>query len=167
MTGVEADTSKMDLLGVYLNDHLAGALGGFELAEAAYQRNQGSDVGAFLSELRRHMAEDHDTLDRLIVSLGLEPSRLKQAGAWLAEKVSRFKLGDDSGNPDLRILLELETLALGVRGKLLMWQALEEVKHIHEKLAATDFDSLKRRAGDQLAGLERHRREAARRAFGG
>lgn len=168
MAQVQADPTRTELLGIYLNDHLGGAMGGFELAEAAYQRNQGTDVGAFLRDLRDEVGEDRTTLEQLIIGLGLEPSRIKQAGAWMAEKVSRLKLNDETtGNTDLRILLELEMLALGVRGKLLMWQVLNEVKGANDQLAATDFDALIKRAESQLEGLERHRRQAARAAFGG
>ena len=50
---------------------------------------------------------------------------MRQAGAWVAEKVGRARLiiaGDEPGS--LGLVLTLEGLIIGVTGKKLLWRAL-------------------------------------------
>lgn len=67
--------------------------------------------------------QDRGTLRTLCESLGYKPDALKEAGAWLLEKVGRVKLRISIGEP-LGIFEALEFLELGVQGKLGMWRAL-------------------------------------------
>jgi hypothetical protein len=46
------------LLGIYLNDHLAGAMGGIELARRALRNNRGTPLAADLERLVREIDED-------------------------------------------------------------------------------------------------------------
>jgi hypothetical protein len=93
-------------------------------------------------------------------------SRFKPALAWSAEKVGRLKLnGQLTGYSPLSRLLELEGLTIGVTGKRALWQSLADLAARDERLAGFDFPALVRRADAQLEGLERHRRDAAAKAF--
>lgn len=164
--GLAETKPSVELLDTYLNDHLAGAMAGSSLAESAAARNEDTSMGAFLTELHGQIDVDRQHLETLMERLGVEPSLTKQATTWLGEKLSRLKLNDHmTGNKDLRLLMELEALALGVRGKLLLWQALREVAGPDHRLAETDLDQLIERAEGQLEDLERHRLESARVAF--
>jgi hypothetical protein len=62
--------------------------------------------------------------------------------------------------------VELEGLVLGVTGKRALWIALHGIAETEPRLRRFDFDGLRRRAEEQLAGLERLRLEAARLALG-
>lgn len=156
-----------ELLGTYLNDHLAGATGGSELAKKLSSEYAGTRYGDFLTELAQEVEQDRSTLEDLIERLGIEKNPIKEAGAWIMEKVSRVKLSDAvTGNKDLKRLLEFEILSLGVEGKLVMWNALKEVRDQHSELSGTDFDNLAKRAESQRARLEEHRLQAAKAALG-
>jgi hypothetical protein len=144
-------------LAIYLNDHLAGSVVGTELAKRALRENRGSSVGEFLAWLLGQILEDRATLERLMAELGVPESRLKRALALTLERVGRLKLNGQ--------LVELEGLALGVTGKRALWLALQEIAETEPRLREFDFDELRRRAEEQLAGLERLRIEAARLAF--
>lgn len=164
--GVGETKPSVELLHTYLNDHLAGSVGGSSLAQSAASRNEGTSVGTFLTELQAEIEIDRHHLETLMERLGIEPSITKQAVSRLAERLSWLKLNDlMAGSRHLRLLLELETLALGIRGKLLLWQALREMSGPDHRLAETDLDELIRRAEGQLEELERHRLAAARAAF--
>jgi hypothetical protein len=153
-------------LGIYLNDHLAGATTGMELAEKLCTANPDGQLGADLSSLVSEIRTDRVTLEGLMESLGVGQSTVKQVAGWGAEKLSRLKLSTRlTGNPDLTRMLEMETLSLGIEGKLAMWLALREVAGIDARLAGTDFDRLIERARLQRQKLEPHRLEAAARAF--
>ena len=82
---------NLKYLAVYLNDHLAGATGGVELAKRAASSNEGSDYGAFLSELAHEIAEDRASLVRIMERLEVKEDRLKTTGAYIFEKVGRLK----------------------------------------------------------------------------
>jgi len=155
-------------LAIYLNDHLAGAVVGTELAKRALRENLGSSFGELLEWLLGQILEDRATLERLMAELGVPESRLKRALALTFERVGRLKLnGQLTGYSPLSRLVELEGLALGVTGKRLLWLALQEIAATEPRLREFDFDELRRRAEEQLAGLERLRIEAARLALAG
>jgi hypothetical protein len=147
------------LLATYLNDHLAGATAGRELARRSAASNRGSDLGRFLAGLAREIDEDRDALLALMGGLGVGTDRIKVLGGWAVEKLGRLKPnGRLFSYSPLSRLVELEGLALGVRGKLALWQALEIIQAGEPTLAKTDLISLGERAERQLSELERHRR---------
>jgi hypothetical protein len=153
-------------LAIYLNDHLAGAVVGTELAKRALRENRGSPYGEFLGWVLGQILEDRATLERLMDELGVSKSRVKRTLALALERIGRLKLnGQLTGYSPLSRLVELEGLVLGVAGKRALWVALQEVANTEPQLNDFDFDELRRRAEEQLVGLERHRLEAARLAF--
>ncbi len=155
------------LLGVYLNDHLAGAVAGRELAARALSNNRGNDFGTFLGALLVDIESDKEALEGLMERLEIPQNRPKQAVAWAAEKAGRLKLnGRLGGYSPLSRLLELEALTMGVEGKGAMWRALEQLASVGGRLAATDFHALAQRAADQRRECESHRLRAAQVAFG-
>jgi hypothetical protein len=156
-----------DLLGTYLNDHLAGSAGALELIGRMAEREAGTPLGEFLAGLEREIQDDQATLQDLLARLGVGEGTVKKAAAWLAEKASRLKLAGSGGAADLGRFEELEALALGIQGKLALWGALEAVAHGggDARLAGLDFARLKARARAQHDAVERHRIEAARAAF--
>jgi hypothetical protein len=154
-------------LPIYLNDHLAGATLGVELARRTLAENEATDVGVFLRGLLVEIEEDRDTLVQLMNTLGIARSRVKVAAAWTAEKVGRLKLnGQLRGYSPLSRLVELEGLATGIEGKRALWLALAAVGDRDLRLRDTDFDALAERARSQRERLEPHRLAAALEALG-
>ncbi|MGH2891653.1 MAG: hypothetical protein ACRDPM_00085 [Solirubrobacteraceae bacterium] len=155
------------LLAIYLNDHLAGATLGVELARRAASSNGGNRYGPFLTELARDVGEDRRSLVELMTALDVSVDRVKTVGAWAMEKIGRLKLnGRLRGYSPLSRVIELEGLALGVRGKLALWDTLRELQPQEPALAAADLGVLRGRAESQLEGLEVHRLLAVAEAFG-
>lgn len=157
--------SNYRLLAIYLNDHLAGATLGRALARRAARSNRGTPLGAFLEQLVREIEEDKSSLEDVLPRLGVKRSAVKPALALVAERMGRLKLnGRLVRYSPLSRLLELEGLVIGVTGKRALWRSLRELGE--PRLAGVDLDELERRAEAQIAELERHRVEAARRALG-
>jgi hypothetical protein len=153
-----------DKLSIYLNDHLAGAMIGVELAKRSRASNQGTPLGDFLDRLAGEIAADRETLKRLMAELEVRPDLVKAYGAWAAEKVGRLKLnGQLTGYSPLSRLVELEGLEAGINGKRAMWAALEHVVGV--RLPGFDFAELGRRAERQAAEVEERRLEAAEAAL--
>ena len=148
------------LLSIYLNDHLAGATLGLELAKRSRASNQGTSLGDFLDQLVPEIEMDRATLEGLMRELGIRFDRAKTCGAWTAEKLGRLKLnGQLTGYSPLSRLVELEGLYLGITGKREMWIALERA--LGDDVVGVDFAELRRRAESQAAEVEEHRLEVA------
>jgi hypothetical protein len=157
---------NLKYLDVYLNDHLAGATLGHELAKRAASSNEGTGYGTFLSELEHEIAEDRASLVRLMERFEIKQDRIKTTGAYLGEKLGRLKPNAQLvGYSPLSRVVELEFLTLGVTGKLGLWRALLAVAHADERLDAQELGTLAERAESQRVELEQQRLKAAEDTF--
>ena len=151
------------LLRIYLNDHLAGSALGLALVRRVRRRNREGELGEFLAWLETQIAEDRESLVRVLEAAGFRPNPVKEGAARMAEVVGRLKLnGRLRGYSDLSRLLELEGLAVGIQGKRALWTALAA----SGRSVPVDLEELAARAERQQEGVERHRVDAARRAIG-
>src|SRR4051794_33696236 len=149
------------LLAIYLNDHLAGATGGLELAKRALGSNRDTQFEPALERLVREIDEDCERLKDIMAVLRTGEDRLKTIGAFVFEKVGRLKLnGSWLSYPPLSRLIELEALSAGVTGKLGLWLALQQVAD--RRLERFDLPGLEQRARDQLELIDVQRLDAAR-----
>lgn len=154
------------LLGIYLNDHRAGASAGVQLARRCLSSNRGTSYETFLHDLIGAVEEDVHELESLMDVLGIPKDRFKIVLAWGAEKLGRLKLnGQLTGYSPLSRLWEIEGLLLGVTGKRCLWTSLKQIADHDSRLAVTDFDKLIAKADEQIAGLEEHRLRAAAEAL--
>jgi hypothetical protein len=148
-----ADTAK--LLGIYLNDHLAGATGGVELARRTARGRQGSSGDGDLGRLAREIAEDRRSLLDVMRRLGVPVRRHKVIAGWAGEKAGRLKAnGRVVRRSPLSSLVELEAMRLGVEGKASGWRTLRELADGDDRLDAGLLDTLIARAHDQAELLE-------------
>ncbi len=153
---------------VYLNDHLAGAKFGSDLADQLRAQNQGNTLGAAMQSLAPLIEQDRQTLIGVLEKMGTSENPVKQATTWIAEKAIRLKFaGDRSGGKDLGTFMAVETLTLGVEGKRSLWITLKAVADRYPQLASVDLDGLIERAQSQHDQLERERVAAAERALQG
>ena len=158
--------SEPQPLEVYLNDHLAGAAGACEIARNAIDKYATTSHRNFLQEFQGQVEEDRALLDEMIHTVGGTPNPMKQAGAWIMEKVSRLKLSPGgAGSEEMSALLTIETLCIGVEGKICLWSALKEIADDIKELSAYDFDELLAKAKNQRQGLEKERLVAAKAAL--
>jgi hypothetical protein len=148
-------------LAIYLNDHLAGATGGVELARRLRASNeQDASFGEPLRRVCEEIEADRAILERVIEQLGYSRSTVKPAAAWVAEKLGRLKLnGQLRGYSPLSRLLELEGLLIGITGKIGLWHSLNELEL--GKSLAIDFEQLAARAAEQRATVDGLHRLAA------
>jgi hypothetical protein len=134
-------------LSIYLNDHLAGATAGVELARRVAP-----------GDLADEIDEDRRTLLDLMQRLSVGRDRARVALGWGAEKVLRLKPGGR--------FLDLETLSLGVEGKLALWEALQRAYGDDPRLRGIDLGALCTRARSQRRRIEEQRLDAADEALG-
>jgi len=151
-------------LTTYLNDHLAGARFAIALLERMRDTYPDESQQQFASALLGEIDADRQVLQRLTEDTGSDTNALKEASAWLAEKLSRVKLRLGSGD-ELALFEALETLSLGILGKIKLWQALVAVADRCPKLQQANFEELIQRAQSQHEKVESRRLEAARQLF--
>jgi hypothetical protein len=151
-------------LAIYLHDHLAGASLAIDLLGSMRKEHAGEPLGDFAGTLQVEIEADREVLRVLAERIGAGSSALKDFGAWVSEKVSRIKLGGQSGG-DLTTFEALEFLMLGIHGKWALWRALAVIAAKDTRLQGTDFAHLMARAGMQEVHVEQRRIEAARTAF--
>lgn len=155
------------ILTTYLNDHLAGSVAAIELVDHLRNLSKGTEREAFFTALQSEIEEDQKVLKELLRALGGTQSRVRQAAAWLSEKVGEAKLKlDDPGSGDLRMLEALEILELGILGKLALWHALGTAADLVPQIRRLDLPGLERRARDQHGRVETERLRVARAALG-
>lgn len=152
------------LVAIYLNDHLAGATAGLELARRLLKSNRGTHLEDSLEALVAEVEEDLRTLEGIMEDLAVGRSSFKQGAAWLGEKVARLKLnGAVFDRSPLSQLIELEALSLGIEGKRGLWQTLRT--SLADGISGVDLDDLIGRADAQRALIDRFRLDAAAGVF--
>jgi hypothetical protein len=152
-----------DRLSINSSDHLMGSTTGVRIARDLANR----DPSPVFDELAQEIAEDRQTLLDLMDRFGAREDHVKVALGWVAERASQLKFrGQLRGSTPLSLLEELETMSLGVEGKLAMWEALRRTHAKDPRLGPIDLDALIERANSQRARLEQQRMSAAEAAFG-
>ena len=165
LPGMEANSA---LLGIYLNDHLAGATGGTALAKRLATSERDRPGGDVLVRLAAEIEEDRAALLDMMAALGVPVRRYKTIAAWAAERIGRFKPnGHLVSRSPLSGLIELEAMRLGVEGKAAGWRTLRVRAEHDARLDVARLDALIVRARKQADDLERLRVRAAVDAFGG
>jgi hypothetical protein len=155
-----------DALKRYLQDHLAGSVAALQLMETLADHERGRPLEQKLRGLHYEVTEEQERLKAILARLEAEESSLKRAAAWLTEKLHRGRLAlVERANPALARLEGLESLALGLQGKLALYRALEDVAADEPRLAGYPFAALQARTLTQHAMVEQERMAAARTAF--
>lgn len=156
---------RSNLLAIYLNDHLAGATAGVELARRVRSSNEADpELGEPLRQLCAEIEADRVILERVMAAFEVKRNPVKPIGAWLGEKLGRLKPnGSLWGYSPLSRMLELELLVIGITGKMRMWRVLEQA--YGETVPGVDFDQLALRAASQRQRVEELHLLAAARAL--
>lgn len=161
-----SDITHPSLLGIYLNDHLAGSTAGMSMIERTAAAHRGTTAGPPLAELATEIAADRVALLEMMSALGIGIQRYKLAGAWVGERAARLKFnGHLLGRSPLSSVVELEGMMLGVEGKAAGWRSLRTLADDDPRLDAARLDELIARAEAQARILEELRVAAVAEAF--
>ena len=144
---------------------MAGAQFAMSLLERLREAYSNQPIGDLATELLREIESDFKVLRAIAGKHESSSPPIKQAAGWLAEKASQLKLRCSENNP-LGTFEALEFLALGVYGKLKLWQVLSVLSKDRPELRDIDYPTLIARAEAQHDKLELRRRDLALNAFG-
>ncbi|MFB7505560.1 hypothetical protein [Streptomyces broussonetiae] len=154
---------RTDLLAIYLNDHLAGSTVGAGRSLFMARSHRDPPYAQPLRHLAGEIAEDRTSLLRIMRSLGVPKRRYKVAASAAAERLGRLKSnGRLFRRSPLTLVIELEFLRLGVKGKELGWRTLRTLAEADGRLDGQELDGLITRAERQLGTLEELRVRAVR-----
>jgi hypothetical protein len=146
-----------DLLPIYLNDHLAGATVGCELARRAAGSNRGTELGDFLTDFAAEVDAHRRQLEDVMMRLDVSRDRVKVAGGWLAEKAGRLKLnGRLFEYSPLSRVVELESLIIASQGRESLWRALAVLAPDEPRIVDIDFVMLVTDAEASIRALKEH-----------
>jgi hypothetical protein len=151
-------------LTLYLQGHHAGAEAAVVSVRQQAATDPDSEIGRLLARLGDEIAEDMASLRDVMAKLAIRPSVVKNLAARATAHLSRWTLRAHLPGPPQAQLIGIESLSLGVEGKLRLWCALREIAADDPRLGEVDFDALIKRAEHQRVQLEPHRLEAARQA---
>ncbi len=147
--------TRTPTLSIYLNDHLAGATSGVELIRRIERESRNTDDAETTRRLAVEIAEDRETLKRVMADLGIPFDRVRATLGWAAEKFGRLKTnGRLLSRSPLSGLLEIEIMRLGVEGKICMWRSLAALTAAHPQLDGTELARLAERGRLQADELE-------------
>jgi hypothetical protein len=153
-------------IAIYLKDHLAGSEAALEILDHLERTHGTGMVGDMVRRLRPEFIGERQELARLLDQLDASTSVPRRVFGWLSEKALELKLiADDPGDGTLRLLEAVETLELGVHGKLGLWKALAANEQLVPVLSTVQYEPLIRQAEAQETLIESVRLDAAQSAF--
>lgn len=158
-----ADTSTLD---AYLNDHRAGATGAIHLIRRMVESGDVPTPRPFLEELADRVEQDLRTLEDVMERLDISRDAARAAAGWVGENVSRLRLSPAvTGSDHLSHLLELEMVSMGIQGKVMLWQSLQQAVGGDSRLVDVDFAALIERGRRQFDDVLPHRLATAEAAL--
>jgi hypothetical protein len=167
LTITRSKRSEYGLLGIYLNDHLAGATVGTELAHRIAATHGGPAADGALRDFAVEIARDRAALLDMMGALGVPVRGYKVYAAWIGEKAGRLKFnGHLLTKSPLSYLEELEMMRLGVEGKAAGWRTLRVLADSDKRLDSARLDELISSARRQADVLEELRVRAAEEVTG-
>ncbi|MGC4001297.1 MAG: hypothetical protein QM767_29110 [Anaeromyxobacter sp.] len=156
----------MDLIAIYVQDHLALSLGGLRLARRTQNENRGTPLATYLASIIPELEADRAVLKEVASALGGGRSLLKETALAAGELVGRLKPnGRLLGYSPLSRVWELEALVAGSEARAAAWRALDMARAREPRLSGFSFGPLEERARRHAADLDRHRLRAAEVAF--
>jgi hypothetical protein len=147
-----------DALSSYLLLHLERLGEAAAVIEQEHDRAGGTPIGDWLGRAALELRDDEAILAGILHQRGHREGSGKGVATRLLDQLKALKLSD--GTPLDRIQ-SLESIALAIQGRMMLWRALEEVASRHRELQAIDFGFLRSRASACLETGDRYRLEAA------
>ncbi len=127
-----------ELLQTYLQDHHAGATSGVALFQRVAKSHGVPEIAAAVQRLSTEVESDKNSLEALMVDVGVRPSMVKDGTARVAEMAGQLKTNQRlRERSPLSDLLELEALTAAVFAKRLARADAQgrELEQLHRRCA--------------------------------
>ena len=140
----------------YLLDHLTGSDAAVSVVNRLRRSHRGTREGELFAELHQELHEERALLKTLITSLGGSATSVRRVVGQATGGVMKVAAGGRQGG--LALFRTLESLAIGVQGKRLLWRALGEITPPLRLPANRSFRELEALAVDQWQRIDECRR---------
>jgi hypothetical protein len=151
-----------DDLHVHLQNHWTAATGGVDFARRVAGSHEGTAVGVALAEVADDVAEDRESLRKIMERLGVRPALLVPLAARVVERLGRLKPnGHLIRRSPVSDVLELEVFRGLVATKEAGWDTLAVLAETDHRLPGEWLSQLAERAREQAASLTAIQREVA------
>ncbi|MCC2310013.1 hypothetical protein [Cellulomonas chengniuliangii] len=115
------------LLGIYLNDHIAGATAGVSRIRHMADTWGDTPLGPTLRDIAAEITTEREWLIDTTERLGVPVRKAKLAALWAGEHLGRLKPnGRVVSRSPLTALVELDLMQSAVSGKHSLWRSLQE-----------------------------------------
>ena len=136
--------------------------GELELVRRCQHSTRSNPLGEFLERMHVDVKAQRSVVKDATHRIGGRGSLVKGSGAWLAEKLGRFKLnGTVFTYSSLSRVLELDTMAAATVERLAVWDNLDAIAASDERLAGLSFDFCRQHSRAHHDELNTRRRQAA------
>lgn len=151
-------------LHAYLRDHLSGADAAITVVERMMESHRGTSDEELFAALHREFSEERSVVTALLESLGGSPWSLKRLIGQATGGVLQAVAGGEPGQ--LALFRTLESLAIGVQGKRLLWRAAQTIAPPLRAPGSRSFKDFEALALDQWERIDERRRSLALVTFG-
>ncbi|TNM38555.1 hypothetical protein FHP29_15075 [Nocardioides albidus] len=156
-----------EVLHGYLQHHWVGSTAGVSLFRRVARTHGIPAVAEALGRLADEVAQERETMRRVMHDVGTSPSTIGAAAARVGAELGRFKPnGRILTRSPLTDLLEIEALRIAVFGKRSGWQVMRTVADDDPRLDPALFDDLVARSERQLETLAELHLTTARQRIG-
>lgn len=153
-------------LQIYLDDHLALMTAEAALAKRVAEEHDPSELSLYLEIYRTEVDRQHSFIAKMIQLAGYEPSMLKQAVGWVAEKIGRLKPNDtEDNNRGLTKVVEIEALIHAANSRVLLWETIAALPVAPSHEPTLNFEVLAENTREQIFTLREFLTEARSVAF--
>jgi hypothetical protein len=151
-----------DDLHVHLQNHWTAATAGVDFARRVARSHEGTAAGIGLAEVSDQVADDRESLRKIMQQLGVRPARVVPLAARLVERLGRLKPnGHLIRRSPVSDVLELEAFRGAVTTKQAGWDTLVVLAETDDRLPREWLLQLGERAREQAASLTAIQREVA------
>lgn len=149
----------------YLVDHLTGSDTAFVVVTRLARTAKGTPAGDLCAWLHPQLASERDLLAAMIVGAGGRVSRLspKRLASYATGAVAQVLAGGTPG--DLALFRTVESLAIAVQGKRLLWRAAAARARTTARHEVRRFRDLEQDALTQWKRIEALREALVRATF--
>jgi hypothetical protein len=161
--GNQAENQR-SALAAYLRDHLTGADTGIQMVHHLRDAYRGGFEGALFESLHEEFCEERRVIEGILGELGYTSRSGKRLASRATGRALRMVAGGAPG--DLSLFRTLESLAIGVQGKLCLWRAAQTLVALPHPPGRRSFVELEADAVRQWETIERCRRSLVPQTFG-
>lgn len=162
-TPARAAEERSTALASYLRDHLSGSDTAIRVVERLRRTHAGTSEGRLFGSLFEDLQREREVVRTLLADIGASTLSAKRLMSGAGGMIMAPASGGDRN--ELALLRTLESLAIGVQGKRLLWRAMQDVEPEFTSVSRSRLGELETLAVRQWEAIDERRRAVGRATF--